>query len=139
MPQPKKPKKPPAKKPSAKTPATTPARAKLIDELVEKLRREERERLGPTSTFEEREDAGFEIMSEVLRKKTDVDLGEQVTDADEVDVDGVKFRRLQQASSATYFSRFGAHHIEEGLYREVGVHNGRRSSRSNCARASSST
>jgi hypothetical protein len=124
MPQPKKARKPPAKRPSAKTPATNPERAKLIDELVGKLRQEERDRLGPSSTFEEREDAGFEIMSEVLRKKTDADLREQVTDADELDVDGTKFRRLNQASSATYFSRFGAHFIEEALYREVGVHNG---------------
>ena len=122
MPQPKKP--PADRKPSTKAPAMTPARAKLIDELVERLRREERERLGPKATFEERQDAGFEIMSEVLRKKTDVDLREQVTDAEEVNVDGKKFRRLEQASSATYFSRFGAHHIEEALYREIGVHNG---------------
>ena len=125
MTQPKKPRKvPAARKPSPKAPAMSRARAKLIDELVEKLRREERERLGPASTFEERQDAGFEIMSEVLRKKTDADLREQVTDADEVDVDGKRFRRLEQASSATYFSRFGAHHIEEALYREVGVRNG---------------
>ena len=125
MSQPKKPRKvPAARKPSPKAPAMSRARAKLIDELVEKLRREERERLGPASTFEERQDAGFEIMSEVLRKKTDADLREQVTDADEVDVDGKRFRRLEQASSATYFSRFGAHHIEEALYREVGVRNG---------------
>lgn len=123
MPQPKKPGKVSTKKP-ATAPAVSPERQKLIDELVEKLRREERARLGPTATFEEREDAGFEIMSEVLRQKTDKDLREQVTDADEVDVDGKKFRRLEQASSATYFSRFGSHHIKEKLYREVGVHNG---------------
>ena len=36
----------------------TPERARL----VERLRREERERLGPNSTFEERQDFGFEIM-----------------------------------------------------------------------------
>ena len=123
MPQPKPPRRGPAKRP-AKPPATTAERARLIDGLVEKLRREERERLGPSATFEEREDAAFAIMSEVLRKKVDVDLREQVTDAEEVDVDGKKFRRLEQASSATYFSRFGAHHVKEALYRELGVHNG---------------
>ena len=102
----------------------SPERAKLVDELVERLRREERDRLGPNMTFEERENAGFEIMSEVLQKKTDMDLRDHVTNADEVDVDGKKFRRLDQASSATYFSRFGAHHIKEALYRQVGLHNG---------------
>lgn len=121
QPKPRKPKQPKPKKPA---PEMSPGRAKLIDEMVEKLRREERERLGPNATFEERQDAGFEIMSEVLRKKTDVDLGDQVTDAEEVDVGGKKFRRLQQASSATYFSRFGAHRVDEALYREVGVRNG---------------
>lgn len=101
-----------------------PVEEKLIEGLFEALRREERDRLGTDSTFEERQDAGFEIMREVLRRKTDIDLREQVTDVEAVDVGGKSFRRLEQASSATYFSRFGAHHIEEPLYREVGVHNG---------------
>ncbi|MCC7074908.1 MAG: hypothetical protein IT383_26595 [Deltaproteobacteria bacterium] len=47
-----------------------------------------------------------------------------MTDAEEVDVDGKKFRRLEQASSGTYFGRFGAHLVEEPLYREAGVRNG---------------
>jgi hypothetical protein len=41
-----------------------------------------------------------------------------------VDIDGRRYRRLKQASSATYFGRWGPHEIEEALYREVGVHNG---------------
>lgn len=125
MPQPKTPSKAPAaKKPARGRPEMSPERAKLVDRLVEELRRERRERLGPSATFEERRNAGFEIMRDVLWKDEDVDLRESVTDAEEIGVDGKKFRRLDQASSATYFGRFGAHHIEEALYREIGVHNG---------------
>jgi hypothetical protein len=124
----KRPKKPQtgatAKRAPKRRPEMSPERAKLIDRLVEELRREERERLGPTSTFEERQDSGFEIMSDVLKKKTDVDLRESVTTADEIDVDGQRYRRLKQPSSATYFSRWGTHPIEESIYRAEGMHNG---------------
>lgn len=123
--QPKKPRKAPAAKPSARgRPEMSPERTKLVERMVEELRRARRERGDPTATFEQRRDDAFEIMQDVLWKDEDRDLRESVTDADEVDVDGKKFRRLEQASSATYFGRFGAHHVEEALYREVGVHNG---------------
>ncbi len=102
----------------------SPERAKLVDDMVEKLRRARQERVGPNATFEQRRDADYEIMRDALWKAEDDDLRELVTNGEEVDVDGKKFRRLEQASSATYFGRFGAHHIEEALYRAVGVHNG---------------
>jgi hypothetical protein len=125
MPQPKKPKKAPAaKKPARGRPEMSPERAKLVDRMVEELRRARRERADPNATFEQRRDEAFEIMQDVLWKDEDKDLRESVTNADEVDVDGKKFGRLGQASSATYFGRFGAHHIEEALYRAVGLHNG---------------
>jgi hypothetical protein len=125
MPQPRKPRKAPAaKKPARGRPDMSPERAKLVDDLVKKLRREVQERLGPNATFEQKNDASFEIMRDVLRKSEEDMLRESVTNAEEIDVDGKKFRRLDQASSATYFGRFGAHHIEEALYRQVGVRNG---------------
>src|ERR1700722_19357337 len=46
-----------------------------------------------------------------------------VTD-EAIEVDGLVYRRLEGSSSATYFSRWGAHFIEEPLYRAAGVHNG---------------
>jgi len=126
MPQAQKPRKAPvAKKNSAGTrPKMSPERARLVDKLVEELRRSRQERLGPNATFEQRRDAEFEIMKDVLWESEDDDLHNSVTDAEEVEVDGKKFRRLDQPSSATYFGRFGAHHVEEPLYREVGAHNG---------------
>jgi hypothetical protein len=39
-------------------------------------------------------------------------------------VQGRRYHPLGQASSATYHDRWGSHHIERALYREVGVHNG---------------
>ena len=97
---------------------------KLVEEIVAALRHEVRERLGPNSTFEQRRDAGFEIMRDVLWKDGDDDLQESITDADEVDVDGKRYGRLKQSSSARYTGRFGPHYVEEPLYRELGVHNG---------------
>jgi hypothetical protein len=60
----------------------------------------------------------------VLWKDADGDLREAVTDAEEVEVDDIRYVRLQQRSSATYFGRWGPHPIDEALYRQVGVHNG---------------
>ncbi|MBA3538427.1 MAG: hypothetical protein H0T79_02260 [Deltaproteobacteria bacterium] len=55
--------------------------------------------------------------------RTDCDLHDAITTALDVEVEG-QYHRLEQASSATYHGRWGSHHIEEALYREVGVHNG---------------
>ena len=77
MPQPKKPRKtaPVAKKkPTGERPKMSPERAKLVDELLEKLRRARQERLGPNPTFEQQNDASFEIMSEVLCKDEEARL-----------------------------------------------------------------
>jgi hypothetical protein len=101
-----------------------PTLTKEQEKIVEALRREVRTSLGPGSTFEQRRDAGLEIMQNVLWKEGDDDLQESITDAEEIDVGGKKYRRMGQASSATYFGRFGAHHVAEPLYREAGVHNG---------------
>ena len=125
MPQPKKPKvPPPAKKPTRGRPEMSPSRAKLVRKLVEELRRAREERLGANATFEQRRDADFEVMRDTLWQAEDDELRGLITDAEEVDVDGKKFQRLEQASSATYFGRFGEHPIEEALYREIGMHNG---------------
>jgi len=88
------------------------------------IRREVRERLGPDATFEQRRDAAAALASDALWLDADEDLRESITTAEEVEVEGHRYRRLEQASSATYHSRWGSHPIEEALYREVGVHNG---------------
>jgi hypothetical protein len=92
--------------------------------LMLEVRREVRERLGPDATFEQRRDAAAALASDMLWLDADEDLRESITAAEEVVVEGRRYRRLEQASSATYHSRWGSHHIEEPLYREVGVHNG---------------
>lgn len=108
----------------SKTPRSAPARAPVDAEMLEFLKRKRLERVGPDATFEQQRDADFEIMRDLLWHAEDEALQDQVTDADEIDVDGKKYRRMQQASSATYFGRFGVHRVEEPLYREVGVRNG---------------
>ena len=95
-----------------------------VEKLSEMVRREVRARLGPDASYEERRDAAAALMSEVLWKDEERDLQESVSEGDEVDVDGKRYRRLEQSSSATYCGRWGPHRIEEALYREVGVHNG---------------
>jgi hypothetical protein len=95
-----------------------------VARLAAAVQREITARLGPNATFEQRQDAALQVMSEALHKRADDDLHEMVTDDDEVDVDGHRYRRLEQRSSATYRGRWGPHVVEEALYREVGVRNG---------------
>jgi hypothetical protein len=54
----------------------------------------------------------------------DEDLRENITTVEQVEVDGHRYQRLDQPSSATYHGRWGNHLIHEALYREVGAHNG---------------
>jgi hypothetical protein len=86
--------------------------------------REVREMLGPDATFEQEQEAAAAVASDALWLRADERLREKVTTTDEVEVEGRRYHRLEQASSATYHSPWGSHHIEEALYREGGVHNG---------------
>ena len=95
-----------------------------VARLAAAVQREVDARLGPKATFEQRQNAAADIMSEALHKRADDDLKGMITDEDEVDLEGKKYRRLRQPSSASYAGRWGPHFIEEALYREVGVRNG---------------
>lgn len=92
--------------------------------LVDLLEQEVRERTGEGSTLEERNDAAFDVVTDVLWRREDQDLRGAVTTAVEVEVDGKQYCRLKQESSATYFGRWGSHEIEEALYRQAGIHDG---------------
>ena len=95
--------------------------ARRMAELIE---REVRTQLGPDATFEEQQDAAAALSSDALWLITDNRLRGAVTTADDIEVAGCSYRRLEQPSSAIYHSRWGTHHIEEPLYRLAGVHNG---------------
>lgn len=95
--------------------------ARRIAELIE---REVHAQLGPDATFEQQQDAAVALSSDALWLTTDNRLRGAITTADEIEVEGSCYRRLEQPSSAIYHSRWGDHHIEEPLYRQVGVHNG---------------
>ena len=114
----------PTKKTKRSRPVRDPATQKVIDEMVAALQREREKRIAPNSTFEQRRDADLSILQDVLWNAEEDDFKKSTTDAEEVEVNGKKFRRLSQVSSATYFGRWGEHEVEEALYREVGVHNG---------------
>jgi len=92
--------------------------------MAEALRAEVRKRHGENLTYEQRRDAGAAVMADVLWVGEGKELQELVTDDDEVDIGGTRYRRLEQASSAVYFGCWGTHTVCEALYREVGVHNG---------------
>jgi hypothetical protein len=105
-----------------------PARPRVVDEdavqIAELTDRAIRRRLGPNSTFEQRQDAAAALSADSLWRREDQDLRAAITDADEVEIEGRRYRQLEQKSSATYHGRWGSHHIEEPLYREAGVRNG---------------
>jgi len=96
----------------------------LVDKVVEMLRREVEATLGPDATYEQRRDLEAGLMRKILWKREDEDLKGSATDAAEVEIDGKRYGRLRQRSSATYHGRWGAHTVEEPLYREVGIRNG---------------
>lgn len=96
----------------------------MVNKLADQVRAEVRKRHGTDLTFEQRRDAAAELMAEVLWADGEKDLSELTEDDDEVDIAGKRYRKLGQASSAVYYGRWGAHEVEEALYREVGVHNG---------------
>lgn len=98
--------------------------SKLLQGLVYSVREEVRRRYGSELTFEERRDAAVAVCSDTMWLDEEDDLQTLVTGADEVEVDGERYRRLGQPSSADYHGRWGAHHVKEPLYRQVGVHNG---------------
>jgi hypothetical protein len=96
----------------------------MVVKLAEQVRAEVRKRHGGDLTYEQRRDAAAEIMAEALWTDEANDLDELATDDDEVDIEGARYRRLDQPSSAVYHGRWGSHVVSERLYREVGVHNG---------------
>ena len=92
--------------------------------VLELLEQEVGEQTGGDSTFEERNDVAVDVLKDVLWRREDADLRGAVTTAAEVKIEGKRYGRLNQSSSATYYGRWGSHDVEEPLYREVGVHNG---------------
>lgn len=88
------------------------------------LREQVERKVGSDASFEEFADAAFAMISEVFWVCEELKLKEERTTAEEVEVAGVRYRRMEQPSSAVYFGRFGAHEVMEPLYRQVGVHNG---------------
>ena len=113
-----------SKKPPTKRPEQDAKSRARRQKLVELLEEEVREQTGEGSTLEEENDAALDVVKDVLWRREDDKLRGAVTTAVEVAVEGKRYIRLKQASSATYYGRWGAHEIEEALYREVGVHNG---------------
>jgi hypothetical protein len=84
----------------------------VVDEdavqLADMTNRVIRRRLGENSTFEQRQDAAAALSADSLWRREDQDLREAITDADEVVIEGRRYRQLEQKSSATYHGRWEA-------------------------------
>ena len=91
--------------------------ARMIGELLER-------RLGPNATFEDRQRARMEVMADVMWLGEEHDLVDLVEDAPMITIGGRPFRRLSQPSSKIYSGVWGAHRIDEPLYRDASVHAG---------------
>ena len=100
------------------------ARARSVQKLSAMIEREVQRRVGPKSTFEQRNNVTAEIIKEAAFQREDGDLRRMTTDDEEADEEDGPYARLPQRSSATYFGRWGPHEIAEPLYRKVGVRNG---------------
>lgn len=110
----------------SKKPPTQSTRAKerSVQKLAGMIEREVQRRLGPRSTFEQRNNMRAEIINEAAFRSADDDLQRMTTNEEELDEEDGRWRRLEQTSSATYFGRWGPHEIAEPLYRKIGVRNG---------------
>ena len=91
--------------------------ARMISELLER-------RLGPNATFEDRQRARMGVMTDVMWLGEEHDLVDLVEDAPMITIGGRPFRRLSQPSSKIYSGVWGAHRIDEPLYRDASVHAG---------------
>ena len=69
---------------------------KALEKLLELVRSEVRRRLGPDASYEERRDKAAEVMSEVLRRDEERDLKDAVSEAEEIEVEGKRYRKLEQ-------------------------------------------
>ena len=115
---------PSSKKPPKESLDHDAASRARLQKLVELLEEEVGEQTGEGATLEEENDAAVAVVKDMLWRREDTKLRGAVTTAAEVEVEGRRYSRLKQASSAAYYGKWGAHEIEEPLYREVGVHNG---------------
>lgn len=80
--------------------------------------------IGNHGTFEEQQERLQEALRRIGRLVEGQLLGAWVVDAPEVEVEGVRYRRLKQRSAGRYAGLFGAHEVVAPIYRAVGLHNG---------------
>jgi hypothetical protein len=80
---------------------------KILQEVGELIRREVEKRHGTALTFEQRRDAAATVVAEELWLDEEQDLQRLVEQADEITIEGQRYRRLDQPSSAEYHGRWG--------------------------------
>lgn len=88
------------------------------------MRTEVRRCHGSELTFEQQNAAAGVVANRMRWLHESQNLQDLVTRDAEVEVKGKRYRRLEQPSSAKYHGCWGPHHVEEPLYRLMGVHNG---------------
>jgi len=98
----------------------TDKRLQMINRLVAEVAQERAEGEG----WLENSRAEFSVVADALWLREEERLEAARTDAARILVDGEPYSRLGQPSSAVYHGRWGAHEVEEPLYRREGVRNG---------------
>lgn len=82
------------------------------------------ERCEDGTSFWQRSMTARAVMADVMWEDEQQRLEEACADERELVVDGEKYRRLAQASSMLMHGLWGAHVVQEPLYRLLGMHNG---------------
>jgi hypothetical protein len=96
-----------------------------VVDVAERLRAQMTGEIWARLTFEQTQQAimnGLRGVGATLEERA---LQDSTTTAERIEIEGVEYARLEQASSAEVFGMWGSYRIAEPLYREVGVHNGR--------------
>jgi hypothetical protein len=95
-----------------------------LESMADAMMRLVEQRVEANATFEQRQRAAQAVVVDLMWVHEDRELRGLVSDAEAIEVDGVVYRRLSQASSSTLHGMYGTHVVEESLYRETGVRNG---------------
>ena len=99
----------------------------LTDDLVamaDLLEKMATKRCPDPNDFEAFSRASMDAVADVQWLVEQRRLEQACTTAEVITVGGEPYRKLSQASARTYQGLWGAHRIEEPLYRRIGVHNG---------------
>jgi hypothetical protein len=92
--------------------------------IVKQMRAMVDRQIDAEASFEQRQRSMRALAYELLWLEEEEELRALITTAEEIEIAGTTYRRLEQSSSSSLTGLVGTHIVEEKLYREIGIRNG---------------